>query len=228
MHHYRAILKQVGIVLIGMGILDLMYMVYRVSTTGSNASDRSYSSPGILIVVASIYLIRGSLRTAKIVRWIAAFGIPLAIGTVLMRYFSTPGALLATEFRLNPVGVCRWHLSRIVEIALTCWIYKRLSAAPVVSASLNSGYSVVNPKRPLLFGSAIVIFLVIIHLIVNSTVATKAVELARTQYGAGYNYHLRGISWSNGNVLAYMTAYNEREMKTVQVEWTHGEEKRTP
>ncbi len=161
MHHYRAILKQVGIVLSVIGILDLMYMVYRVSTDWSNSSDQSYSSPGILIVVAGVYLIRGSLRTANIVRWIAAFGIASGLGSILMRSFSTPIALLTLEFRLEPSGFSMWYLSRIVETAVAYWIYRQLSTAPVMSASRNSSLAVSIPKQAFFLGAGLTVLIAV-------------------------------------------------------------------
>ncbi len=128
MQHYRAILKQVGIVSIAIGILDLMYMVYRVSMNWSHSPVRSYSSAGILIMVVGIYLMRGSLRTANIVRWIAAFWIANSIGSIVMRSFFTPFDLLILEFRLDSNGFLMWYLSKIIETAVAYWMYrKRLS-----------------------------------------------------------------------------------------------------
>ncbi|BAY89926.1 MULTISPECIES: hypothetical protein [unclassified Tolypothrix] len=219
MHYYRAILKQVGIVLIAMGMLDLMYMVYRVFTVGSNASDQSYSSPGILIVVAGVYLIRGSLRTANIVRWIAAFGIASGLGSILMRSFSTPIALLTLEFRLEPSGFSMWYLSRIVETAVAYWIYRQLSAAPVMSVSRNSSLAVSIPKQAFFLGAGLTVLMpILLYITGDGLLGRKAVTLARAKYGTSYNYHVTALRWSSKNVSANITAYNDKEIKTVRVE----------
>jgi hypothetical protein len=223
MHHYRAILKQVGIVSIALGILDLMYMVYRVSTDWSHSPNRSYSSPSILIVVVGIYLMQGSLRTANIVRWIAAFWIANSIGSILMRSCSTPFALLTLEFRLDPQGFSMWYLSRIVETAVTYWMYRQLSAEPVISASLNSGHAVSIPKQAFFLGAGLTVLMPILsYITVDGALGKKAVNLARAKYGAGYKYHVtalnRSRSMSRETVSANIAAYNDREIKTVRVE----------
>jgi hypothetical protein len=223
MQHYRAILKQVGIVSIALGILDLMYMVYRVSTDWNHSPDRSYSSPSILIMVVGIYLMRGSLRTANIVRWVAAFWLANGIGSILMRSCSTPIALLTLEFRLDPQGLAMWYFSKIVETAVAYWIYRQLSAAPVMSASLNSGHSVSIPKQAFFLGAGLTVLMPILFYITGDIVLVrKAVDLARAKYGAGYKYHVtalhRSRSMSRETVSAKIAAYNDREIKTVRVE----------
>jgi uncharacterized membrane protein len=223
MHHYRAILKQVGIVAIAIGILDIMYMVYRVSANLRQSPDGSYSSPGILIVVVGIYLMRGSLRMANIVRWIAAFWIANGVGSILMRSCSTPFALSVLEFRLDPHGVLMWYLSRIVETAVTYWMYKKLSAEPIIFASLNSGHHVSIPKQAFFLGAGLTVLMPILSYITGDGVlGRKAVNLARAKYGAGYKYHVtalnRSRSMSRETVSANITAYNDREIKPVRVE----------
>lgn len=223
MQHYRAILKQVGIVSIAIGILDLMYMVYRVSANLRQSLDGSYSSPGILIVVVGVYLMRGSLRTANIVRWVAAFWIPIVIGSILMRSCSTPIDLLRLEFRLDPNGFSMWYLFKIMETAVAYWMYRQLSAEPVISASLNSGHNVSRPKQAFFLGAGLTVLMPILFYISGDGVlGRKAVNLARAKYGKGYKYHLtalhRSRSMSGETISAKIAAYNDREIKTVRVE----------
>jgi hypothetical protein len=223
MHHYRAILKQVGIVSIAIGILDLMYMVYRVSANLGQSLDGSYSSPGILIVVAGVYLMRGSLRTANIVRWVAAFWIANGIGSILMRSCSTPFDLLMLEFHLNPHEFSMWYLSRIMETAVTYWMYRQLSAEPVISASLNSGHKVSIPKQAFFLGAALTVLMpILLYITGDGVLGRKALDLARAKYGEGYKYHLTALHRSRGmsgeKISAKIAAYNDREIKTVRVE----------
>ena len=53
----------------------------------------------------------------------------------------------------------------------------------------------------------------------GGAVGAKAVEVARAKYGQDYKYHVTAMRRSNGNVQASLTAYNEQEIKSVQVEW---------
>ena len=218
MYNYRIILKRVGIALIAIGILDIAYTIYSISQA------RNYSATfSILAIIAGVSLIRGSLRTVSIVTWIAAFGIANFISNLfILLPFLKPAELWAIEFRLDPIGLSMSFLVKIIAIALLYWIYIQLRAAPVVSASLQSGHSASTPKSAFILGVALILLLTgIMRFTLGGAAGAKAVDLARSKYGDKYKYHVQGISWSNGNVKAYITAYNEQEIKPVQVEWNY-------
>ncbi|MBW4646518.1 MAG: hypothetical protein KME23_26590 [Goleter apudmare HA4340-LM2] len=216
MAQYRAILNRVGIVLIVAGVLDLAYMGYCISQS------KDYSSSlHIPAVVAGVFLLRGNLCTVSIVRWYSAFISSYLISTIfILLPFSKPAELWVTEFRLDLVGLSVSLLVKTVAIALFVWIYTQLRAAPVVSASVRSGDSVSIPKSAFILGIGLVALIAgIKHFTINGAAGAKAVQIARAQYGENYKYHVTGMRWSNGNVSAQLTAYNEQEIKPAQVEW---------
>ncbi|MBE9126587.1 MULTISPECIES: hypothetical protein [unclassified Coleofasciculus] len=215
MYNYRAILQRVGIVLIAVGILDIAYMVYCIS------QDQSYSSIfNILAVVAGVFLFRGSLRAVPIVTCFAAFMISNFVSVFILLPFLKPAELWAIEFHLDPVDLSMSLLVRITLIALLCWVYTQLRAAPVVSASFKYAHSASTPKLAFILGVALVVLPVgIMHFTRGGAAGAKAVEVARAKYGQDYKYHVTAMGWSNGNVQAHLTAYNEQEIKPVQVEW---------
>lgn len=60
------ILKRAGVVLLVVGLLDIGVMIYCI------ANSISYSSSfNIFAVIAGIFLLRGSLRAALVVRWLS-------------------------------------------------------------------------------------------------------------------------------------------------------------
>jgi hypothetical protein len=215
MYDYRAILKRVGIVLIVVGILDTAYWIYCIS------QGQSYSSIfNIPAVVVGVFFLRGSLRAVRIVTWFAAFALSSFVSALILLPFLQPAELWAIQFRLDPVGLSMSLLVRITPIAVLFWVYTQLRAAPVVSASFNSGHSTSTPKLAFILGVAIAVLPVgMMHFTRGSAAGAKAVEVARAKYGENYKYHLTGIYWTNGNVKASLTAYNEQEIKPVQVEW---------
>ena len=215
MYNYRAILKRVGIVLIALGILDIAYMVYCTS------QGQRYSSMfNIPTVVAGVFLLRGSLRAVPLVTWFAAFMLSYFVSLFILLPFLKPAELWAIEYRLDPVGLCRSLLLTIMLSALLCWVYTQLRSSPVVSASLKSRHSASTPKLAFILGVALVVLPVgILHFTRGGAAGAKAVEVARAKYGEDYKYHVTGMRWSNGNVTASLTAYNEQEIKPVQVEW---------
>ncbi len=93
-------------------------------------------------------------------------------------------ALWATKFHLDPVELSLSILVKIIAIALCCWLYKQLRAAPVVSASLRCGNSTSMPKLAFILGVAIPLLLAsLLHFTRIGAAGVHAVELARSQYG---------------------------------------------
>ncbi|HAX80213.1 MAG TPA: hypothetical protein DCY88_31345 [Cyanobacteria bacterium UBA11372] len=215
MNDYRAILNRVGMVLIAIGILDIAYWIYCISQ-GQNYSS-SFNFPA---VVAGVFLLRGNLRAVPIITWFAVFMLSNFVSGIILIPFLQPADLWATQFRLNLVGLPMSLLAKIMPIPVLFWLYAQLRAAPVASASIRYGNSGFNPKLAFILGIAIAILPVgMMHLTRTGAAGVKAVEIARAKYGENYKYHLTSIYWSNGNVKANLTAYNEQEIKPVQVEW---------
>lgn len=226
MYDYRAILKRVGIVLIAVGILDIAYFFYYISQDQIYSSGwkldqtHPFTSHGLFIVVFGVLFLGSNLRIVPLVTWIAAFGISNFSTTFILLPFLSPAALWATQFSLDPVGISISLLVKIIAIALCCWLYKQLRAAPVVSASLRCGNSTSMPKLAFILGVAIAILPAsLLHFTRIGAAGVQAVELARSQYGNNYHYHLTAMSRSNGNIFARLIAYNENEIKPIRVEW---------
>lgn len=217
MYQYRTILNRVGIVLVAVGILDIVYTLYGVL----RAQDRIDSlGLNILTVVAGVFLLRGSLAAVPILTWGIAFMIANFVSVFILLPFVKPAELWAIEFRLDPISLSISLLIRIATIALLVWVYTQLRAAPVVSAIVQSGRSVLNLTLAFILGIAIAVLPVgIIHVARGSADGAKAVAIARTQYGEDYKYYVTAMRWSTGDVQASLTAYNEQEIKPVQVEW---------
>ncbi|MBV8249935.1 MAG: hypothetical protein JO200_15990 [Comamonas sp.] len=93
------ILKRTGTVLLGVGLLDIALMVYCI------VKSVSYSSSfNIFAVVAGIFLLRGSLRAAAIVRGFAMFALAGHLTLVLASPLLQPMALTLTRVRLGPLS----------------------------------------------------------------------------------------------------------------------------
>lgn len=215
MYDYRAILKRAGIVLIAAGIPDIAYGVYYVS------QGRNYSSSlNVLLPVAGIVLALRGLRVVPAVTRFVALVLSNLISLSLLLPFLKPAGLWTTEFRLDPIGISLSLLIRFISIALIFWVYRRLRSRMVVSASAKSSHATADLKLAFIIGIAIAVLPVgILYLTRVSAAGAKAVEIARAQYGETYSYHLTGMSQSNGYTKASLTAYNEREIKPIRVEW---------
>ena len=60
--------RKVGITLLIIGIIDIGVMAYCISNSISYSS-----SFNIFAVIAGVLLMKGSVKTARIIRWISAF-----------------------------------------------------------------------------------------------------------------------------------------------------------
>ncbi len=219
MSDYRAVLKRVGLVLLAIGVLDIAYMIYCVSR------GQSYSSSfNIFSVVAGIFLMRGGLKTTRLATWFSAFMLTVLAGAVLLLFpLQKPLALWATEIRLNPVGTFGSILFTIAAAALLEWVYMQLRNPVVVAARAGAGQKTEAPKLAFALGAILVVALAItLPLMLGGEAGAKAAEIAKTKYGAGYQYQVTGLRWAGEHVYANLTAYNEHEIKLVQVEWQQG------
>lgn len=226
MDNYRSILTRVGIVLIAVGIVDFVYFWYTsdqpiciVSLT-PNYSPHPSSSPSTLLVGLGVFFLRGNLQLVPIVTWCAAFTVSYLLTDLIRLPFVVPTEVLGIAFRVHPVG----NFMPILEAAVAFWVYRQLRAAPVVSALVRSGHSqsAFCVKLAFILGIALVVVPLIIeyfYFTPDTAVEAKVVEIARTEYGENYKYHVLAMRQSSGHIQACLSAYNEQEYKVVPVEW---------
>ena len=221
----NAILRRVGNVLIVVGVADIAWMVYVVS------SGRGYSSSfNIFAVIAGVLLRRHSLRTARIVRVFAAFmlaaflGLPLALSVVFLL------DLIQTYLRITPVlQLVSLGTFLAAVLALLWWVHRSLTV-PVVEAAIQSTESGRSrfwhrPKSGFIAGAGLAILLAIILTLRNrSDTAERAVERARAEIGPDHRYFVSSLSASSSSgsgthVRATVLAYTESSIQSVNVEW---------
>jgi len=228
----RQILTRVGIVLIAFGILDFAYWWWYkdvpkciLSSPPPNREiDPSSSGYALYYVVLGVLFLRGTLQVVPWVTWFAALILAYSASKLIQLPFLFPADLWVIAFRVDPVGNFMPTLVKIMAIAVAFWVYTQLRAAPIVSALVRSDHSYSAPPLKLAFILGIVLVAVplslkFFYLTPDSAIEAKAVEIARTEYGEGYKYFVRGIIESNGQIRACLSAYNEQELKVVPVEW---------
>jgi len=221
----KAILRRVGNILIVVGVADIVWMVYVVS------SGRGYSSSfNIFAVIAGILLRRHSLRTARIVRVFAAFmfaaflGLPFALSVIF------PLDLVQTYFRITPVlQIASLGVFLAVVLALLWWVYHSLTVsivdAAIQSAESGRGRFWHRPRTGFIAGAGLATLLAIILSLTNrSDVAKRAAERARAEIGPDYRYFVSSLSssWSSGSgthVRATVLAYTDSSIQSINVEW---------
>jgi hypothetical protein len=216
MDDYRRVLKRVGFVLLAVGVVGIGYLIYCILNV------RSYSSGlHIFAVIVALFLIRGGLRTARVVTWFSALMLTSMIGTMLfVAPFQKPLQLRAIEFHLDTGAVVTPVAYGIAAIALLAWVYRQLRSPAVVSARREAGQAAEPPKLAFALGALSVAALGIsLSFMLNSDAGAKAIALAKARHGASYEYQVTAMRWSGNRVSANLTAYNESETKAVRVEW---------
>src|SRR6266700_7722065 len=117
---YRAILKRVGLVLVVIGLIDVGVMVYSI------VNRQSYSSSfNIFAVIAGIFLMRGGLRTAGLVRWFSVFMLVGFLALAVVAPFLQPLDLSLTELRLNPGSFLIGVIFYFFVLGLLYWVARQ-------------------------------------------------------------------------------------------------------
>ena len=216
MGDHRDILRRVGSVLVIVGIADIAYMIYCV-THGQSYS----SSLNIFAVIAGVFLLRGNLGAVRYVTFFSAFMLSAAIVATLVLFPSLePADLRLVEFRLHPGYAFFGIALAVTAIAFLLWVYRQLRSPSVVAARVAVGQSGSPPKGAFLAGALLAVGLaVIMRFTLQGDAGIKAAQLAEAKEGASYKYCVTSMNWSGDHGTARVTAYNEREIKLVEVAW---------
>jgi len=224
MNEHEAILKKVGIALIVVGLLDISFMVYCI------INEISYSSSfNIFAVIAGILLYRGGLKTAKVVTFFSAFFLTGIGGVIFIFPLFIPPDLLLTQIKLNPLSSAGYFVFVLFFLIFLTWVLKSLTTPAIHEAMDNKG---INPKsffsRPrsgVLCGLLLLAILGgTLPLLLKGETAERAKIEAQKKVGDGYKLAVSTINVSsnfNGktNVYAVVTAYNDNEIKQVEVQF---------
>lgn len=224
MKDYRAILRNVGWVLIVGGLVDIGFMIYCV------ANQTSYSSSfNIFAVIAGIFLLRGNLKAARIISFFMAFFIAAFIGILIVIPFLFPLDLMIAYTRLETVNVVAGIVLFPVIMILFAWIYRKLTSLSVCAAMEEAKINYTSfwrrPGRGFWIGGCLALSIVVfLSLLMGGVTADEAKQRASTEVGEGYKFHVKTLNMSSGtngkHVHAVVTAYNDTEIKDIVVKWS--------
>lgn len=209
------ILRRVGWTLIAVGLVDIGFMVYCIM------NDIGYgSSLNVFALIAGVFLLRQSMKAAKIVSFFAAFMLSgLSIAAILFPLLM-PFDLIVTIVRLNPVSSILTLLLSLAFFVFVLWVYRSLTSPVVMEARRLAGVGYKKPTVAFGTGIAIAVGLSIITTLVNKgPSAEKAIVKAKEATGPNYSYYVTSMQWAGDSGSAVVTAYNATEIKEVRVEW---------
>jgi hypothetical protein len=174
-------------------------------------------------VIAGVLLMRGSLKTASALIWIAAILLPMALASGAMSLMQ-PLDLTMTELRLAPAS----HFGAALPLALFCgllyWLLQQLGRQPVQAAIQTTGRKKPAINVALTIGVALsMLALTGKQLGQNSDLKKKAEQLAQEKHGAQFRYHASSITprddMEGTFVEAKVQAWNQNSVDTVDVFW---------
>jgi hypothetical protein len=220
---FREILKRVGAALVLIGLLDLGWMVYCI------IHGMSYSSSlNLFAVAAGILLMRGSLRTAAYVRWFSVFFIS-GFGTALLAWPAIqPVDLTLTEIRHNKGSVIVSLCVALLVVALLYWVSAKLGNEQIQEASEAAGVKRRDVRWAVAAGISLVICSTIaMNFIVRGETAQRMISMAEKEVGPAYHLHVTSLNisehGSSKSVRGIVTAWNDREIRRVPIQWHEGD-----
>jgi hypothetical protein len=211
----RRILHRVGLALIVFGLLDIGVMIYCI------VNGVSYSSSfNVFAVISGIYLWRGHPWYVKWVTRAAGFYAAAFCTMVPIAPFLFPVDLGALELRLHPGGVIVGTVATIGAVLFLIWVYRELRQAPVLAAYAVAGSSPGSFWVAPLCGAALALGIgVLIVVLMHGDAEQRAIGLATVKTGPGYRYFVAHLSYAGDKGTAQVLAYDDRTIKTVEVEW---------
>lgn len=213
------ILKRTGAVLLVAGLIDVAAMIYCI------AKGISYSSSiNIFAIIAGIFLLRGSLRAASLVRWFAVFMLAAILALVVAWPFLQPIGLTLTQARLNPGLAIAVAALVALLLVLLFWVSRELGSEPVLTARAAAGRKVRDMRVPAAIGVTLVVLVgAFVWILLGGETAGRARAVAEQQLGPGYRYHVSSLKISKSSkgtaVAGVVTAWNEKEIRHVPVRW---------
>ena len=216
---YLPILRRVGSVLIVVGVIDVCVMVYCI--VHRIAYGFSFN---VFAIIAGIFLMRGSLRAAKLITRAAAFMLAGFLGIVLFWPLFLPPGLVLAALRTYPVQFLAYLAFVTVLLGFLLWLVRQLSDETVLAAGGRSANKIRSLLGPILAGAAIAVFVASMTALgERSDRAKHAEQIAAGDVGNGYKLYvtsMRTLRTTKGKtVSAVVFAWNDQEIRKIPVNW---------
>lgn len=214
---HRTLLRRAGLLLLSWAALDIAYNVYSLLTA------QSFKLGGaVLLIIAGALLMRGSLRWASWIVWSVALMLAWSAGSLLLALpLSRPADLWVAQLRLDAAATVMVVFMQIVTAAVLFWLYRQLQHAEVIAARRAAGQAAKVPRSAFMLGALLAVLTAAGLLVAqHGESGRQALLLAQQQLGSGYRYHVTAIRWSGTGATAEVTAFNDREIRNLQVAWS--------
>jgi hypothetical protein len=219
---HRVILRRAGFVLVAVGLVDIGWMIYCI------VNGISYSSSlNIFAVIAGILLIRGGLKTAGIVRWLALFAVSALVTVAVVLLFLQPIGLSLAEIRFHTMSVVTSIVVMVALAAALYWVARELGREPVQIARDSAGFKRSSARVPILCGFGLVTLMsLFLAIFLGGESAERAKREAAREVGPGFALRVTSLyvndSPGHKRVSAVVTAWNDKEVRDIPVQWEEG------
>jgi hypothetical protein len=216
---YLPILRRVGVVLIVVGVIDVGVMIYCIVHRIGYAS-----SFNVFAIIAGVFLMRGSLRAASLISRIAAFMLTGFLGLLFLWPVFLPPGLALAELRIYPLRFLGFLAFFTALLGFLFWNVQQLRSEAVLAASARSKVTIPSLRGPILAAAAIIVIVISLTVLsLRSESRKHAEQIAASQVGSGYSFHvtsIRTIWTSKGKkASAVVTAWNNHEIREIEVNW---------
>lgn len=219
---YHRILRRVGWVLLAVALVDAAVLA------GCMKFGVPYSTSVFpAATLFGIFLLRGSLRAASVLRWLAVFLLAVCATELLLFPLLAPLDLWLTTLRLQPGKMIPPAVMLLGLPLLSVWLIRELGREPVQAARDVAGRKRRDLRIPAALGTLTVagLFAVIYFWFGSSSAAgAKARALAEQKLGHGYRYHVDWLKYERHDdktsVFAWVTAWNDREIIRGPISWS--------
>ena len=187
------------------------------------ADSRNYYVGGIELLIFGIFLLRGNLRAARWLRWLAVFSVVPTV-LVLDFLFMQPLSLTATQFQLAPVRHGWLVLETVLSLRVIYYLYRQLGMPAVMAACDTKGYKRRDLRIPAIVGLLLGVCSSGLGLAaLHGETARQARTIVAQRYGSGYQYHVNGIGESVTPQGRFHTAqvqvWDDKGIMSVPVQW---------
>ncbi|MED5593793.1 hypothetical protein [Janthinobacterium sp. P210006] len=184
---------------------------------------RNYYVGGIELLIFGIFLLRGNLRAARWLRWLAVFSVVPTVLT-LDFLFLQPLSLTAMQFKLAPVRYGWLVLETVLSLWVIHYLYRQLGMPAVMAACDARGYRRRNLRIPAMIGLILGTCSVVLgQAALQGETARQARTIVAQRYGSGYQYHVNSVGESVAPQGRFYTAqvlmWDDKGVTSVPVQW---------
>jgi len=209
MKAHLSILWRVGTTLIMLGAVEICLAIWKFVCTNPEIQVEQkilvgvaflpivLAWAGMVFIVPGILLLRGGLKTAKYVRYLALFGISGGLGVLLLMPFLQPLRYQLMRLRLTPGALTLGVAQDIVYLVFGFWLQSMLGRPEIADAQVVARITPASTSPPLWTGTVFALGLTV-GFIGDYTVRMPIKRLAWLKTSIGkWETHLLFVCWSS-------------------------------